>query len=137
MNRRGISTGSTFEAAYGYSHAVIEDGWVFVAGTTGFDYATGEIEPDAESQTLQTLKTIESVLAEAGATLADIVQSRIIIADQSDAERVLTVYGQVIGAAVGDGVRPTSTAIVARLIDDRMKVEIEVTARRPAGQKAG
>ena len=137
MNRRGISTGSTFEAAYGYSRAVIEDGWVFVSGTTGFDYATGEIEPDAESQTRQTLKTIESVLAEAGATLADIVQSRIIIADQSDAERVLTTYGQVIGAAVGGGVRPTSTAIVARLIDDRMKVEIEVIARQPVGREAG
>lgn len=131
MNRRGISTGSEFEAAFGYSRAVVDGDWIFVSGTTGFDYATGSIDPDAESQTRRIFKTIETVLSEAGATLADIVRSRIIIADRKDASRILTVCGKIIGEAVGDGVRPAATAIVSSLIDDRMKVEIEVTARRP------
>ena len=137
MNRRGISTGSKFEAAFGYSRAVVDGDWIFVSGTTGFDYATGAIEPDAESQTRQTLRTIDAVLGEAGASLADIVLSRVIIADPDEAERILTVCGEVIGQAVGDGVRPAATAIVSRLIDDRMKVEIEVTARLPTAAQAG
>lgn len=133
MTRRGITTGSEFEAAFGYSRAVIDGDLIFVSGTTGFDYATGVIEPDAESQTRKTLQTIQEVLAQAGATLADVVSSRIIIAERDDATRILTVVGEVVGEAVGDGVRPAATAIVSSLIDDRMKVEIEVIARRPAG----
>jgi len=133
MTRRGITTGSEFEAAYGYSRAVIDGDLIFVSGTTGFDYAAGTIEPNAESQTRKTMQTIQEVLTEAGATLADIVSSRIIIADRDDARLILTVLGEIIGAAVGNGVRPAATAIVSELIDERMKVEIEVIARRPTG----
>lgn len=123
--RRLISSGSAFEAAYGYSRAVVEGEWIFVAGTTGFDYAAGTIADDAAEQTRQALRTIAAVLAEAGAGLADVVRARYFITDAADADPVLRVIGEHFGA-----IRPAATAIICGLIDPRMKVEIEVTARR-------
>lgn len=125
MARRLISSGSGLEARYGYSRAVVDGRWVFVAGTTGFDYAAGTIADDAAEQTRQTFRNIERALAEAGASLADVVRARYIVTDGDEWESV----GAVIGEYFAD-VRPAATAIVAGLIDPRMKVEIEVTARK-------
>ncbi|MEM7445168.1 MAG: RidA family protein [Pseudomonadota bacterium] len=134
MSRRGISTGSSFEAKYGYSRAVIDDEWIFISGTTGFDYVTGAINEDVANQTRRALATIKEVLAQAGAAFGDVVRAQIFIADQADADRVLKTYGDIVGAEVGEGVRPAATAVISRLIDDRMKVEIEITARRSTSQ---
>lgn len=135
-DRRRLSSGSEFERRYGYSRAVVEPDpggdWVFVAGTTGFDYAAGTISDDPAAQTRQTLANIAAVLAEAGGGLEHVVRARYIIADPADAEAVL---GE-IGAQFGE-IRPAATAIIAGLIDPRMKVEIEVTARLPAGSGGG
>ncbi len=123
--RRLISSGSEYEQLWGYSRAVVDGDWVFVAGTTGFDYAAGEISQDPAEQTRQTFRNIDAALAEAGATLKDVVRARYIVTDVEDWPTV----GETIGEFFGD-VRPAGTAIVAGLIDPRMKVEIEVTARR-------
>ncbi len=124
MTRRLISSGSELEARYGYSRAVVEGEWVFVAGTTGFDYAAGTIASDVAEQTRQTFHNIQDALAEAGASLADVVRARYTVADGADWDTV----GSVIGEHFAD-TRPAATAIIAALIDPRMKVEIEVTAR--------
>jgi len=125
MTRRLISSGSDMERRYGYSRAVVDGEWVFVAGTTGFDYATGEIAESAAQQARQVLRNIEAALKEAGAEMRDIVRARYIVTDAADWESVGAVLGEVFG-----DVRPAATAIVADLIDPRMKVEIEVTARK-------
>ena len=125
MNRRLISSGSDMERKYGYSRAVVDGDWVFVSGTTGFDYAKGEISDDITEQTRQTLRNIEHALAEAGAGLADVVRARYIVTDLKYWEPAAAV----IGEAFRD-IRPAATAIVAGLVDPRMKVEIEVTARK-------
>ncbi len=123
--RRLISSGSELEARYGYSRAVVDGPWVFVAGTTGFDYAAGTIAADAAEQTRQTFRNIEAALIEAGASLSDVVRARYIVTDAGDWDGV----GAVIGEHFRE-VRPAATAIIAALIDPRMKVEIEVTARK-------
>lgn len=126
-SRRLISSGSSFETLYGYSRAVVDGDWVFVSGTTGFDYAAGTISDCPIEQTRQALKNIEAALAEAGASLADVVRARYILPNAADWESVATT----IGSALKD-IRPAATAIVADLIDPRMKIEIEVTAKRSA-----
>lgn len=125
MARRLVSSGSDLEKAYGYSRAVVDGEWVFVAGTTGFDYAAGTISDDVAEQTRQTLRNIEAALSEAGASLADVVRANYIVVDAADWPKV----GAVLGDVFGD-IRPAATAIIAGLIDPRMKVEIEVTARK-------
>lgn len=125
MTRQLISSGSAFEALYGYSRAVVDGEWVFVAGCTGMDYAAGTISDDVAEQTHQTFRNIEAALAEAGATLADVVRATYIATDQADWDTI----GRVIGEYFGD-VRPAATAIIAGLVDPRMKVEIEVTAKK-------
>lgn len=125
MARRLVSSGSDLEKAYGYSRAVVDGDWVFVAGTTGFDYAAGTISDDVAEQTRQTLRNIEAALSEAGASLADVVRANYIVVDAADWPKV----GAVLGDVFGD-IRPAATAIIAGLIDPRMKVEIEVTARK-------
>ncbi|MEK9722628.1 MAG: RidA family protein [Rhodospirillaceae bacterium] len=122
--RRLISSGSDYETLWGYSRAVVDGDWVFVAGTTGFDYAAGAISDDVAERTRQTFRNISAALADAGASLADVVRARYIVADGADWETV----GAVIGEHFRD-VRPAATAIVAALVDPRMKVEIEVTAK--------
>jgi enamine deaminase RidA (YjgF/YER057c/UK114 family) len=126
--RRLISSGSPFEAAAGYSRAVVDGEWVFVAGTTGFDYARMTIAEDPGEQARQALRNIEAALAEAGAGLADIVRVRYYLPDLADWPKITPVLGESFGA-----IRPAATALVCGLVDPRMKIEIEVTARRGAG----
>ena len=125
MSRRLISSGSTFEAEAGYSRAVVDGEWVFVAGTTGFDYAQMTIAEDPVEQARQAFRNIEHVLADAGATLADVVRVHYYVPDIGDWPAIVPVLGEVFGA-----IRPAATALVCGLGDPRMKIEIEVTARR-------
>ncbi|MDP9137234.1 MAG: RidA family protein [Pseudomonadota bacterium] len=124
-----ISSGSSFEALAGYSRAVVlaDPGgdWVLVSGTTGFDYRTMQISPEVEKQTRQCFANIEAALAKAGASLADVVRVRIFLADRADFAKVAPIVGQHMSEA-----KPANTTVVAPLIDERMKIEIEVTARR-------
>ncbi len=120
-----ISSGSPFEAAAGYSRAVVDGEWVFVAGTTGFDYALMTIADDPAEQARQALRNIEAALTEAGATLADVVRVKYYLPDAADWPRVVPVLGDAFGA-----IRPAATALICGLIDPRMKIEIEATARR-------
>ena len=126
--RRLISSGSPFEAAAGYSRAVIDGDWVFVAGTTGFDYGQMTIAEDPAEQARQAFRNIEQALAEAGANLADVVRVRYYLPDLADWPAVVVVLGEVFGAN-----RPAATALICGLVDPRMKIEIEVTARRRNG----
>lgn len=130
--RRLIASGSPFEAAAGYSRAVADGEWVFVAGTTGFDYAQMTIAEDPAEQARQALRNIEQALAEAGAGLADVVRARYYLPDAADWPAVAAVLGEAFGA-----IRPAATALICGLIDPRMKIEIEVTARRRGGGATG
>lgn len=131
MSRRLISSGSAYEQKFGYSRAVVDGEWVFVSGTTGFDYAAGTISGDAAEQTRQTLRNIAAALAEAGTGLEDVVRARYILPDAADWDVVSVVLGEFFG-----DIRPAATAIIAGLIDPRMKIEIEVTARLGSGDKS-
>ena len=124
--RRLISSGSSFEAQVGYSRAVVDGGFVFVAGTTGFDYATMTISDDVVVQADQTLRNIAAALAEAGASLEDVVRVRYLLPDLADFEPCWPVLRRHFG-----DVRPAGTIFSAGLLDPRMKIEIEVTARLP------
>lgn len=122
--RRLITSGSPFETAYGYSRAVVQGGFVFVAGTTGYDYASMTMPEDAGAQAEACWRTIEAVLAEAGTSLNAIVRATYYVTDRDDAEAVLGVCGDVLTT-----IRPAATiVIVAGLLKPEMKVEIEVTA---------
>ncbi len=123
--RRLISSGSAFEKLAGYSRAVVDGDWVFVSGTTGFDYASGEISPDVAEQTRQTFRNIEAALAQADAGLADVVRIRVFLAERDDFATVAPIVGEHL-----KDVRPANTTVVAPLVDSRMKIEIEVTARK-------
>jgi enamine deaminase RidA (YjgF/YER057c/UK114 family) len=123
--RRLISSGSPFEMATGYSRAVVDGDWVFVAGTTGFDYRAMTIADDPAEQARQAFANIAAALAEAGAGLADVVRVHYYLPDLADWPRITPVLGEVFGA-----IRPAATALVCGLVDPRMKIEIEVTARR-------
>lgn len=124
--RRLISSGSPFEQQIGYSRAVVSGEWVFVSGTTGFDYATMTISDDAAEQTRQCFRNISAALAEAGATLADVVRVKYILPNAGDFATCQPVLGEHFGT-----IRPAATMIVAGLLDPRMKIEIEVTAHKP------
>jgi enamine deaminase RidA (YjgF/YER057c/UK114 family) len=123
--RRLISSGSRFEAEAGYSRAVVDGEWIFVAGTTGYDYAAMTIAEDPVEQARQAFRNIERALAEAGASLSDVVRVRYYVPDINDWPAIVPVLGEVFGA-----IRPAATALVCGLVDPRMRVEIEVTARR-------
>jgi enamine deaminase RidA (YjgF/YER057c/UK114 family) len=123
--RRLISSGSPFEAEAGYSRAVVDGDWVFVAGTTGFDYATMTIAEDPAEQARQVFRNISAALAEASASLADIVRVRYYVPDIADWPAIVQVLGEVFGT-----IRPAATALGCGLVDPRMKIEIEVTAHR-------
>lgn len=124
--RRLISSGSTFERDIGYSRAVVEGGWVFVSGTTGFDYATMTIPEDTAAQAEQCLANVAAALAEAGATLADVVRVRYILPRAEDFPACWPALRRAFGIS-----RPAATMIAAGLADPRMRIEIEVTARLP------
>lgn len=123
--RKLIAGGSSYEEAWGYSRAVVEGDWVFVSGTTGFDYATMAISDDPAEQTRQCFSTIAQSLAQAGCSLTDIVRIRYYVPDPNDWPSI----GMVCGDVLRD-VRPAATAIVCGLVDPRMRIEIEVTAHR-------
>jgi enamine deaminase RidA (YjgF/YER057c/UK114 family) len=125
MTRRLISSGSAFEAAVGYSRAVADGDWVFVSGTTGFNYGTMTISDDVVAQAEQALRNIGQALDEAGCSFADVVRVRYILPDATDFPACWPVLQRVFGE-----IRPAATMIQAGLADPRMKIEIEVTARR-------
>jgi enamine deaminase RidA (YjgF/YER057c/UK114 family) len=125
MTRKLISSGSTFEQQIGYSRAVVAGDWVFVSGTTGFDYATMTISDDVVEQAEQCLKNIEAALQEAGASLRDVVRVTYVLPDGADFEACWPVLRKYFGE-----VRPAAMMISAGLADPRMKIEIEVTALR-------
>lgn len=125
MARRCISSGSTFEDQVGYSRAVVDGKWVFVAGTTGFDYTDMSISDNLLEQTEQCLKNIISVLHEAEAELADVVRVTYVLPNADEFEQCWPVLRKYFGE-----IRPAAMMISAGLSDPRMKIEIEVTARK-------
>ncbi len=130
MTRRLISSGSTFERDIGYSRAVVDGEWVFVSGTTGFDYATMTIAADVESQVEQCLRNIQAALAEAGATMADVVRATYLLPAAEDFPRCWPVLRRWFG-----DIRPAATMMSVGLADPRMRIEIEVTARIASGAR--
>lgn len=127
MTRRLISSGSTFEEQIGYSRAVVAGDWVFVSGTTGFDYSTMSIADDLLQQTEQCLRNIEAALHEASASLQDVVRVTYILPNSAEFPQCWPALRRRFGA-----VRPAATMISAGLADPRMKIEIEVTALKRA-----
>jgi enamine deaminase RidA (YjgF/YER057c/UK114 family) len=126
MTRRLISSGSDFEKVAGYSRAVVDDQYVHVAGTTGFDYSAMTIDPDPLVQCRQCFRNIALALEQAGCTLDDVVRVNYYLTEAALFERVAPIFGEYLARA-----RPAATAIVCGLVDPRMAIEIEVTARRP------
>ena len=127
MNRKLISSGSTFEAQIGYSRAVVAGDWVFVSGTTGFDYSTMTISDSITEQTEQCLKNIQAALAQAGSSLAEVVRVTYMLPNGSEFEQCWPILRKHFGE-----VRPAATMISASLADPRIKIEIEVTALKQA-----
>jgi enamine deaminase RidA (YjgF/YER057c/UK114 family) len=126
MPRRLISTGSPFEKTAGFSRAVVEGDFCFVAGTTGYDYTTMVMPASIEEQTRNCFRTIARALSESGFALADVVRATYYVTDRADADRVLPICGEFLA-----NIRPAATLlIVAGLLKAEMKVEIEVTAHR-------
>ncbi len=123
--RRLISSGSRFEAEIGYSRAVVDGDWIFVSGTTGFDYATMTISEDVVAQCRQALRNVDAALQNAGATMADIVRVHYILPRHQDFPACWPILKEYFG-----DVRPAATMIEAGLISPDVKFEIEVTARR-------
>ena len=128
MTRRRISSGSTFEEQIGYSRAVVDGDWIHVAGTTGFDYTTMTLADDIIAQAEQAIANIEAALREAGSSFADVVRVRYLLPDRDDFEPCWPLLRRVFGEA-----RPAATMQVCGLSDPRMRIEIEVTARRGSG----
>jgi enamine deaminase RidA (YjgF/YER057c/UK114 family) len=125
MTRRLISSGSTFEREIGYSRAVVDGEWIFVSGTTGFDYATMTISDDLAQQTEQCLRNIQAALAEAGASLTDVVRVTYVVPEADAFPQCWPILRRYFG-----DIRPAAMMISAGLADPRMRIEIEVTARR-------
>jgi enamine deaminase RidA (YjgF/YER057c/UK114 family) len=123
MNRTLISSGSPFEQEIGYSRAVVQGDWVFVSGTTGFDYSTMTIADGVRAQAEQCLKNIESALLQAGCTLKDVVRVTYVVPDAKEFQECWPVLRKYFGE-----VRPAAMMISANLLDPRMRIEIEVTA---------
>jgi enamine deaminase RidA (YjgF/YER057c/UK114 family) len=127
MAKRLISSGSTFEAEVGYSRAVVAGDWVFVSGTTGFDYATMSIADGIVAQAEQCLKNIEAALKQAGASFDDVVRVTYVLPDAAEFEQCWPILRNYFGE-----VRPAAMMISAGLADPRMRIEIEVTALKNA-----
>ena len=123
-DRRHISTGSPFEARIGYSRAVIDGDWIFVAGTTGYDYTTMTIPDEVNMQCRNALATISAALEEAGASMDDVVRVRYILPDPQDWPKCWPETSKAF-----ENARPAATMFVAGLQEPEMKIEIEVTAR--------
>ena len=123
--RRLISTGSPFEKTAGYSRAVVQGDWCFVAGTTGYDYTAMTMPDTIEAQTRNCMETIVKALEEGSFELADVVRAHYYITDQNDVDKVFPILGEYFG-----DIRPAATMIVCQLNKPEMKIEIEVTALR-------
>jgi len=128
MTRRLIGSGSTFERDIGYSRAVVDGEWVFVSGTTGFDYSTMTISDDVVQQAEQCLRNIAAALGEAGASMSDVVRVTYLLPRAEDFPPCWPVLRRWFGA-----VRPAATMMSVGLADPRMRIEIEVTARIGSG----
>ena len=124
MTRRLINSGSSFESEVAYSRAVVDGEWIFVAGTTGFDYTNMSISDDVVQQTEQAFRNIDAALRQAGCSLADVVRVTYILPDASEFPRCWPTLRKYFG-----GIRPAATMISAGLADKRLRIEIEVTAR--------
>jgi enamine deaminase RidA (YjgF/YER057c/UK114 family) len=129
--RHFISSGSSFEREIGYSRAVVDGEWVFVSGTTGFDYETMAISENVVEQAERCLINIEKALLDAGSRISDVVRVHYILPKVEDFEPCWPVLRRYFG-----DVRPAATMIAAGLSDPRIKIEIEVTARIGSGSRA-
>jgi enamine deaminase RidA (YjgF/YER057c/UK114 family) len=127
VTRRLISSGSSFEREIGYSRAVVDGDWVFVSGTTGFDYRAMTIADDLVAQTEQCVQNINAALEQAGASLRDVVRVTYILPKADEFPQCWPVLRKHFG-----DVRPAATMLSAGLADPRIRIEIEVTARRHA-----
>ncbi len=125
MKRQLISSGSPFEETIAYSRAVVQGDWIFVSGTTGFDYTTMTISPNIEDQARQCFENIAAALKSAGSSLADVVRIHYIVPNGEEFEKCWPVLREYLGT-----VRPAATMLSAKLLDPRMLIEIEVTALR-------
>ncbi|MEQ8702060.1 MAG: RidA family protein [Bauldia litoralis] len=125
MARKLISTGFGLEERAAYSRAVVDGDWVFVAGTTGYDPKLGDFPPDPAAQARQIFATIEAALDEAGASLDDVVRVRYMTVDRTTFEQCVDVFAEKFAA-----IRPAATLMICELADPRMKVEVEVTAKK-------
>jgi enamine deaminase RidA (YjgF/YER057c/UK114 family) len=125
MKRTLISSGSTFERDIAYSRAVVQGDWVFVSGTTGFDYSSMTLAEGVEAQTEQCLKNIEAALRQAGSSLKDVVRVTYMLPDAKEFPACWPVLRRYFGE-----IRPAATMISVNLLDPRMRIEIEVTALR-------
>ena len=123
MSRQLISSGSTFEQEIGYSRAVVEGDWIFVSGTTGFDYSRMIISDDLLEQAEQCFKNIEAALNEAGSSLRDIVRVTYVLPVAEDFPKCWPIFRKYLGET-----RPAAMMISAGLSDPRMRIEIQVTA---------
>lgn len=128
MPRQLISSGSTFEQEIGYSRAVVDGDWIFVSGTTGFDYDRMTISDDLLEQAEQCFKNIEAALGEAGASMRDIVRVTYVLPHAADFPKCWPIFRKYLGQ-----IRPAAMMISAGLSDPRMRIEIQVTARRGSG----
>ena len=123
MTRRLISSGSPFEAEVGYSRAVVQGNWCFMAGVTGFDYTTMTLPDTIAAQARQCFVTIDSVLNDAGFTRADIVRVTHYVTDRALVDELKPVLCEHL-----DTIRPAATMVIADLMTPEMLYEIEVTA---------
>ncbi len=130
MPRRLISSGSTFEREIGYSRAVVDGEWVFVSGTTGFDYGKMTISDDLLEQAEQCFRNIQAALNEAGASFQDVVRVTYVLPNAADFPRCWPIFRKYLG-----DVRPAAMMIAAGLSDPRMRIEIQVTARCGFGSR--
>ena len=125
MSRTQISSGSKFEAEIGYSRAIVDGDWIWVSGTTGFNYDTMTISDDVAEQADQTFRNIKAAMEKAGFSLADVVRVTYIFPNGADFEPCWPVFRKYLGET-----RPAAMAVVAQFIDPRMKIEIEVTGKK-------
>jgi enamine deaminase RidA (YjgF/YER057c/UK114 family) len=123
--RTRISSGSSFEKLAGYSRLVVDGEWIFVSGTSGFDYSTMTVSESAVEQAHQTFRNIAAALSQAGATLDDVVRVTYLLADAALFGELAPIFGEYLAVA-----RPAATAMVVGMVDPRMKIEIEVTVRK-------
>ncbi len=126
--RSHVFSGSIYEEMAGYARAVIVDDRIFVSGTVGVDFATGDMPEGAREQSSLALDTIERALQDAGSGLHDIVRARVFVPDPEDVGDVSAVLKDRVGFT-----RPANTTVCAPLAVPGARVEIEVEAIRGSG----